>query len=482
MLKRLLVILSFGSLLWTMPAYAQEDEAINSAATLGEVFGYISQFHLAKPDTTELANASIKGMLDQLKDPYTVYFSPGELDHFSDELNGDFEGIGAELEMQGTYPKVVRLLEQSPAQQAGLQTGDIIQQVDGQDIAGQSLSDIVSMLRGTKGTTVTLTVKRAAQEDFQVSITRNTVHMPTVFSELINNKIGYIAIDSFGMDTGMEFGNALIELTEKNAESLIIDLRNNGGGYVDSAAEIAAYLLGKDETIFITEDRNKRKDSYSTEYEGVVRKMPLVVLINGETASASEILAGALQDYGMATLLGTNSYGKGTVQDIIPLGNGGALKMTTAEYLTPKGRRINGTGLRPDRTVVTPALQLHGAIQLLQPEKITLRYGNDRVSINDKPFTIPGPQRINGEYFVPLRPTMEALGYQVHWENNGIVVTGSNLTWQLPTNGGKSMLNGQPKSTQPLFKKDTSTYLSLKDLSLLECQVQVQGDEIVINN
>ena len=482
MLKRLLIILSFGSLFWTMPAYAQEDEAISGAATLGEVFGYISQFHLAKPDSTELVNASIKGMLDQLQDPYTVYFSAGELEKFSDELNGDFEGIGAELELQGSYPKVVRLLEQSPAQQAGLQIGDIIMKLDGQDIAGQSLADIVSMLRGTKGTEVSLTVNRAAQGDFQVSITRNTVHMPTVSSELINNKIGYISIDSFGMDTGEEFGNALIQLTEKEVDSLIIDLRNNGGGYVDAAAEIAAYLLGKDKAVFTTEDRDKRKDSYFTEYEGVAQRVPMVVLINGETASAAEILAGALQDYGMATLLGTNSYGKGTVQDIIPLGNGGALKMTTAEYLTPNGRRINGMGLRPDRTVATPALQLHGAVQLLHPEKITLRYGSDRASINGKPFNMPGLQRINGEYFVPLRPTMEALGYQVHWEKNEVVVTGSNLTWQLPTKGGKSMFNDQPKSTQSLFKKDTNTYLSVKDLPLLGYNVLVQGNEVIINN
>ncbi|GAB6181164.1 hypothetical protein JCM14036_24830 [Desulfotomaculum defluvii] len=482
MLKRLVLIFSFCSLFWTLPVYAQEDKAINGAATLGEVFGYISQFHLDKPDIDELTNASIKGMLDQLGDPYTVYFTDGELNQFNDELNGDFEGIGAELEIQDRYPKVLRVLDQSPAQQAGLQVDDIILRVDGYDLADKPLVDAVKMLRGTKGTKVTLLVRRAAQGDFQVNITRNTVNMPTVYGELINNKIGYIAIDSFGLDTGEEFGNQLIKLTEKNADSFIIDLRNNGGGFVDSAVEIAAYLLGKDKVIFITEDRDKLRISYYTEYERITQQVPMVVLINGETASASEILAGALQDYGMATLLGTNSYGKGTVQDIIPLGNGGALKITTAEYLTPKGRKINGIGLKPDLNVMTPALQLHAAVQLLHPEKVTLRYTNAGASINGKFFNTIGLQKMAEEYFVPLRPTMEALGYQVHWENNRILVTGKNSIWKLPTDGGNSILNGQSKITRPLLKKDNTTYISLKDLTLLGCEILVQGNEVVITD
>ncbi|ABO50128.1 carboxyl-terminal protease [Desulforamulus reducens MI-1] len=484
MLKRLLVLLSFCSLAWTLPAYAQEDEAMNGAATLGEVFGYISKFHLSSPDVKELTNASIDGMLDHLGDPYTVYFAPGEFDQFSDELNGDFEGIGAELESQDQYPRVVRVLPESPAKQADLRVGDIILKVDSQDIAGKPLTDVVSMLRGKKGTKVYLTVRRAGQKDVQLGITRNIVNMPTVYSEVLNQKIGYISIDSFGMETGTEFGDAFLQLKEKGIDSLIIDLRNNGGGYVDSSAEIASFLLGKDKTIFVTEDRNKRRDAYVTEYEEIANKIPMVVLVNEQTASASEILAGALQDYGMATLLGTKSYGKGTVQDIIPLGNGGALKMTTAEYLTAKERKINGIGLKPDRFVATPALQLYRATQLLHPSKLEMQYTENKALINGKKFNLPAIVKVGGEWFVPLRATVEALGFEANWDkqNNRIVVSGNNLSWGLPVLGDKSILNGQPKQIHPLQAKDSSSYIAAADLRLLGAEVLLQPNEVLIKN
>lgn len=468
--KKWLCILVLLLVTCSTPAYAEEDQALTGASTLGEIFGYISQFHLKQPDAQKLTEASIKGMLDELGDPYTVYFSPGELDAFSDELNGDFEGIGAEMELQDGLPYLVRVLHNSPAQQAGLKTGDIIVMVDGHSVAGKPLYEIVSQLRGSKGTKVKVTVRRAGQQDFNVEITRNTVDMPTVYDKVFDGGIGYIAVDSFGMETGEEFGNALIQLQQGGIKSLIIDLRNNGGGYVDAATEMAAYLMGPDQTVFITVDRNKRQDPYNTDLdlETILKPgMPVVVLINGETASASEILAGALQDYGRATLVGTVSYGKGTVQDIIPLENGGALKMTTASYLTPKGRPIDGIGLQPDHLVSTPELQIPVARKLLQlgPTELQFSQGT-KVTINGESFNAPAVCQEGQTWYVPLRFTLEAMGYQVKWEGNAVQIKGKGTPWQ--------------KLQIPLKTKGGLSYLAAQNLSNLGAVVQLQDNKLII--
>lgn len=467
MLKKWIVILALVSLTWTLPAYAEEDQALAGASTLGEIFGYISQFHLQQPDVEKLTQASIKGMLDELDDPYTVYFSPGELEEFSEELNGDFEGIGAEMELKGQYPCLVRVLNDSPAEQAGLQKGDLIVAVDGKALVGQPLYEIIDQLRGGKGTKVTVTVRREGQKDFQVEITRNTVDMPTVYEKIFDGGIGYIAIDSFGMETGQEFGDALIKLKESGIKSLIIDLRNNGGGYVDAAAEIAGYLMGPDKIIFVTEDRNKRQDPYATDQDNLIDSLPMVVLINGESASASEILAGALQDYGKAALIGTVSYGKGTVQDIIPLENGGALKMTTASYLTPKGRRINGIGLKPDHSITTPELQLAAAKQILAPVKREIKFGKtSSVKVNQEVINASsGLLKEDGQCYVPLRFTLEALGYEVNWDakSTSIIIKGQ---------GNSSML--------PSKTKNNLSYVSVEELRKLGAEVILEGDNLTI--
>ncbi|RYD06874.1 hypothetical protein N752_01735 [Desulforamulus aquiferis] len=228
--------------------------------------------------------------------------------------------------------------------------------------------------------------------------------MPTIYQRDLGNGVGYIAIDSFGMETGEEFGNALIQLAEKDLRALIIDLRFNGGGYVDAAMEAASYILGRDVTVFITEDRDKIQDLYKTEFEPVIEEIPVVILINDQSASAAELMAGAFQDYGIATLVGTNSYGKGTVQDIIPLQNGGALKMTTAYYLTPMGRSIDGIGLTPDYFVTTPELQLPIAKTVVQPKDIVVKFyaGENKMVFNEEDLSLQGAIKEQGNIYVPL--------------------------------------------------------------------------------
>ncbi|CCO07280.1 S41 family peptidase [Desulforamulus hydrothermalis] len=488
MFRRYILAMILFCFIWSVPAYAEEDKALAGASTIGEVFGYISRYHLKQTDIDQLTKAGIKGMLEQLEDPYTVYFPPGELEHFSDELNGDFEGIGAELEIKDQYPCIVRVLTGTPAEAAGLQKGDVILAVDGQDVAGKEIYDIVSMLRGEKGTHVNLTVKRDGQSEITVSITRNTVNLPTVRSEMLSHGIGYLAIESFGMETGAEFAEALIKLQQSGSRSLIIDLRNNGGGYVDAAAEIASYLLGKDKTVFVTVDRAKHRDAFITELDSLIEEMPLVVLVNEQTASAAEILAGALQDYQTAVLVGTPTYGKGTVQDIIPLSNGGALKLTTAYYTTPRGRYIDGSGLQPDHCVTIPELQLSIAKQLLHPTKQVIQFtaGQAKAVVNDEIIPVPGGLlKEQGSAMVPLRFTLEALGYQVAYDGRSqtVKVTGKQQVWLLPTKKTNSLLNGLTKQLHlPLREKNNTVYISAKDLMYLGLQVTVQENKVTVSS
>ncbi len=468
MFKKLVVLVSFVTLLWSPAAWAEEDKAMTNAATIGEVFGYITNYHLKHPDIDKLTNAGIKGMLDQLEDPYTVYFSPGELDEFSEELNGDFEGIGAELEIKEQLPHVTRVLSGSPAEQAGLQSGDMIVAVDNKALAGQSLTQVIEQLRGKKGTNVMITVRRAGQSDFSLEIIRSTVNMPTVSEKLLEGQIGYIAVESFGMETGEQFGNALIQLQESGAKALIIDLRNNGGGYVDAALEMAGYLLGKDKMILLTEDREKYQESYTTEQDSLLKPLPMVVLVNEHSASASEILAGALQDYGKATLVGSKTYGKGTVQDILPLDNGGALKMTTAFYLTPKGQRIDGQGLQPDRAIATPELQLLAAKQILLSGTPEITYTSEKtIQTQGDTVNLPiGYLKEKGQQLVPLRFTLESLGYEVKWDdqtNNIMVKASNNKTWQLANNSLK----------HPLRQMNGYFYIAAEDLRLLGVDLRI---------
>ncbi|MDO7786710.1 S41 family peptidase [Desulforamulus aquiferis] len=470
---------------WVGPVYAQDNRSIDGATTIGEVLGYITHFHLKETGVDVLVDGSIKGIIEQVGDPYTVYFPPGELDIFSEELNGDFEGVGVELELINQLPTVVRVLEGTPAKHAGMLAGDSIIAVDGKSVLDLPLMEVINELKGKKGTQLNITVRREAEPDFQLSLTRAVINLPTIYQRDLGNGVGYIAIDSFGMETGEEFGNALIQLAEKDLRALIIDLRFNGGGYVDAAMEAASYILGRDVTVFITEDRDKIQDLYKTEFEPVIEEIPVVILINDQSASAAELMAGAFQDYGIATLVGTNSYGKGTVQDIIPLQNGGALKMTTAYYLTPMGRSIDGIGLTPDYFVTTPELQLPIAKTVVQPKDIVVKFyaGENKMVFNEEDLSLQGAIKEQGNIYVPLRIALEALGYQVGWDNglNGVRVTGKNQQWLIPKGNKDSTINGVIQSLEhELLAKNNTIFISPIDLRNLGIEVFIQDETVIL--
>ena len=301
-----------------------------------------------KVKSKDLIEGAIKGMMGQL-DPFSQYMDPQEHKDMTQDTQGSFGGLGIEISMKAKVLTVVSPIEDTPADKAGLKPGDTILKIDGVLTDGMELMDAVHKMRGEAGTKVTISVFRegfTAPKDF--SITRAIIKVRSVKFNMLEGKVGYIRLSSFMGNSADDFGAALKSLQGKGAESLIIDVRNNPGGLLNAAAEISGNFVPKGKVIVSTAGRYKDKDMRFNSEGPADWAKPTVILINGGSASASEILAGALQDHGLAVVVGTKSFGKGSVQTILPLSDGGALRLTTAKYLTPKGRSLHGQGIDPD--------------------------------------------------------------------------------------------------------------------------------------
>jgi len=301
-----------------------------------------------KVKSKELVEGAIKGMMGQL-DPFSQYMDPDDTKDMDAETGGSFGGLGIEISQRAKVLTVISPIEDTPADKAGIKSGDSILKINGESTEGMDLMDAVHKMRGEPGTKVTITVYREgfdAPKDF--SIVRAVIKIQTVKYNVLADKVGYIRLSSFMGNCSDEFAAALDAVRSKGAESLIIDVRNNPGGKLNSAADIASHFVAKGKVIVSTAGRYKDKDmSFPSDGDDLWTR-PTVILINGGSASASEILAGALQDYGLAVVVGTKSFGKGSVQTILKLSNGGSLRLTTAKYLTPKGRSLHGQGIDPD--------------------------------------------------------------------------------------------------------------------------------------
>lgn len=308
---------------------------------------YIDARHI---DKKQAGYGAIKGVVNSLGDPYSDYMDPDETRFFKSDLNSELEGIGAELIMSDGYLTIVSPLKGSPAEKSGLKPNDIIVEINGEDATELSLVEAITKIRGKKGTKVSLTIYRnGVQEPFVVSITRDIIYLESVTTRQLNNDIFYISINQFSNDTAKEFYNAVGESLLANSKGMILDLRYNGGGYVDIAVDILGEFLPKGSTAVIVETKaDRKKDILKTSGAARLADLPLVILINEGSASASEILAGALQDYEKATLVGVKSYGKGTVQDVYTFDDESALRLTIAEWFTPLERGIDHVGLDPD--------------------------------------------------------------------------------------------------------------------------------------
>lgn len=311
-----------------------------------------SYIHPDKLETEKLVYGAISGLVGSLEDPYTVFLTPQENTDFRSVLFGQLQGIGAELDLENGLIIVITPLRGSPAEKAGLLPGDNVTAVNGDPVDGKTLNDVVHAIRGPKGTVVTLTILRGEErKELEIQIIRDDIKIPSVEASLEQTEhgaVGLITLNQFGDATTTEFAEALSALMPKNPVGLVIDLRSNGGGYLDGATEIAQFFVPKDTLVVTVERRDGESEQHRTELRALVPDLPIVVLVNQGTASAAEILAGALQDHKRATIVGMKTFGKGTVQDVIDLPGGSSIKVTTARWLTPSGRDIGTEKVEPD--------------------------------------------------------------------------------------------------------------------------------------
>ena len=303
-----------------------------------------------KLNTQEMIYGAISGILKAIKDPYTVFLNPSQSKNFVEDISGRFEGVGMEIGIRNDELQVISPLEGTPAQKAGLRAGDKILQIDGTSTADLSVEEAVSIIRGPKGTEVKLTIFRTGwDKPKDITLKRDLIEIPSLKWELKDNDIVYIQIYQFSQKAQEDFNKAAIEILNSPGKKIILDLRNNPGGYLEVAQNIAGWFLKKDQIVTIEDFGGKQKnEEFKSNGNGQFSGYKIVILINNGSASASEILAGALRDNLGITLIGDRSFGKGTVQELFALKDGSELKITTGKWLTPKGQSIENIGIEPD--------------------------------------------------------------------------------------------------------------------------------------
>ncbi len=336
---------------------------VASSTSLGDIDSYLKKIKSAmtnyylwndKIDDQALKDGAVEGYVAALGDEYTQYIPSSEMESYTEEITGSFYGIGIYMIADDESGRIVVYdpIPGTPAEKAGIKRGDKIIRVDGKEYTSKELSDISKYIKGEQGTKVNLVIERDGQE-LSFDIERAKINTNPITTEILKENIGYIKIPSFDTDVAKNFKQKYQELQEKGARSLIIDLRNNGGGIVDEATEIADYILDKGSTIISTVDNKGNKKVTTSENEPIINTK-IIILVNENTASASEILACSLKDNNKATVIGTKTYGKGIIQTLFSLSDGSGLKITTAEYYTPNGETIHNVGVTPNIEVKIP--------------------------------------------------------------------------------------------------------------------------------
>lgn len=351
-----ILALAFGGVVGVVLAYTAKPLSIitntDSPSDIQEVekiYDNLLSKYYGEIDKQTLSDAAIKGMIEALNDPYSTYIDAENTDDFDEQIYGYYVGIGTEITLNDENQfEVTNIFENTPATDANIELHDIVVKVNNEDVSGKTVSDIGKLIQGEIGTDVTLTLRRG-EEEFDVTITRDRIDLISVTSQIFekdNKRIGYIKVTNFASNTFNQFQTALNELEENDIESLIIDVRDNLGGQLEVATQIASLFLTKDKVVYQLNTNGIIQPIYSTG-PGSFQK-PITVLINGATASASEVLAIALQESADATVIGTTSYGKGTIQESYKLSTGATIKFTVQEWLSPNGNTVNEVGVKPD--------------------------------------------------------------------------------------------------------------------------------------
>lgn len=456
---RLAAIGCLGLLVMPPVAAAEPSPA---EASLVEAYQRILYEHYEMIDEDQLVQAAIQGMIDSLDDPWASSMTPAEYERFVDQLNADYAGVGVLLnEVDGTLV-VSQVYTGAPAAKAGLQAGDRILAVNGRAITSANAATAPSQIIGPAGTTVTLLIQRGSAEPVLYRIQREKINLPSVEGKDLGGGLGYITIHSMGEATTAEFKQVLAELHQP--KGIVLDLRENGGGMVLSAVEIADHLLTQGTILSIENGAGER---LAIEADGTADPVPMVVLVNENTASAAEILAGALQGNGRAVVVGTRTFGKGEMQQSFRLANGGVLKFTTEHWLLPDGSSLSRVGLQPNRVVTTEGLQVQAAVHLLDPKR---------------PIETPIPTvQLNHVTYLPLRFSLEALAVQVDWSPFDGLIRASYGKQSLVADPvtGQLSIHGVPVSgPAPIQMHEGRAYISASaftQLTGLELEVRDAG-------
>lgn len=330
------------------------EESTDISKELSKFRSVIDKYYLWDVDDEKLRTGAIKGYIEGLGDPYTEYISKEDMKAYTENIMGNFVGIGIYM-VKNTDANLVEVLspiKNSPAEKAGIQPGDLIKKVDGVEYAADDLNTMSEKIKGEEGTNVNIEILRGT-ETLTFNIKRETIKVNQIEGEVLEGDIGYIEVPSFDEYTAKDFKTKFEELKGKNIKSLIIDLRNNGGGIVSEALDIADLIADRGSVLLYTVDKNNNEKTEKSNNNPIIN-MPIVVLVNGNTASSSEILSGALKDLGKATIIGTKTYGKGVIQNVLTLEDGSGIKITSEEYQTPKRNKINKIGIEPDIVVELP--------------------------------------------------------------------------------------------------------------------------------
>ena len=363
------------------PIFGSENVA-KTAQAVGHEVDVAARMAHGKLSTHMLAYAAITGMLNSVHDRYTVFLTPKEYAALNQGLDGgSFAGTGIVIQQdpQTKLIDVSNVIPDGPADKAGVQQDDVITAIDGASTKGLSLQQASDKLRGKAGTQVQLTIQRDGKQlSSPVSITRAEIHQVSVFEKMLPGKIGYVDLSVFGRDTGSELDRALDRLQQEGARAIVLDLRDNGGGYLEAALDVSSKFIASGPIVSV-ESRASNVTTYEAENTAIA-PVPLAVLVNGHTASASEITSGAIQDSGVGTIIGTKTFGKGVVQEILPLPDGSAIKITDARYLTPHNRDINHLGITPDIVVDSNKGDRQGDVVRDAQLARAVQYLNDKIA------------------------------------------------------------------------------------------------------
>ena len=465
---------------------AAESDADNAAQSLLEVYYLLKDHHYTHPDEELLIQGAIRGMLESINDPYSEYLDPEQYRQLIDAINFQFVGIGVLLAVadDGSGLWIERVFPGTPASEAGLAAGDKIIAIDGEAVRPDNAEQMLDAIPKEDGAEVKLTLLRAGKRMTKTLVTR-PFQIPDVLSEDLGDGIAYVSILTFGENTFDEVMTEVLNIQASGAKGLVLDLRGNGGGFMGTALDIADLFLSKGTLVYL-HDENGKLEKYTADSFSV--DLPMAVLIDGESASAAELLAGTLQKNGRAVLIGERSFGKATMQSLVELSNGGVLRVSVDNWLLPDRSNIHGKGLVPNIRISRPEAAVNAAVQWLLPERrqrlqLSLKDNTGLLNGDIQLYEVPELVREDGTLYFPLRYVIESFGSEVRWDENRKQVQFGLKRRNVEVDPAKGLvwIDGSSTRFPRLIHRNGQVYLPKEALELiLGTKIQVNDAEVIV--